>query len=117
MSEIGKFRSTNTIDLLAELIGTVRTMNFIGRLAITRETNAGNANAPTHRVYVISEDAQRIEVGAAWTQIIKRGAREGEEFLSVTVDDPSWQQSLSFSVFRDDETTWVATWRRRQSAA
>lgn len=117
MSEIGKFRSTNSVDILAELIGTVRTLNFIGRLAITRDASPGSPNAPTHRVFLIAEDAQRIEVGAAWAQKIKRGVREGEDFFSVTIDDPSWQQSLSFSVFRSDEATWIATWRRRQSAA
>ena len=117
MTQIGKFRSTYSTDVLSELVGTIRTINFSGKLSIIKDGNSTNPNAPTHRVYFIPDDTAKVELGAARTQRIKRGPREGEEFLSVTIDDPSWQNSLSFSLFQDDETTWLATWRRRQSAA
>tara|TARA_R110000787_G_scaffold22424_7_gene65178 strand:+ start:2640 stop:2993 length:354 start_codon:yes stop_codon:yes gene_type:complete len=117
MTNIGTFRSANNTDILSELIGTVRTINFSGKLSIQRDTGSSHPNAPTHRVSLVPDDAAKIEVGAAWTQRIKRGPREGEEFLSVTIDDPAWENSFSFSIFQEDETTWIATWRRRQSAA
>lgn len=114
MTAIGKFQSTKTHDLLAELIGNVRTIGFSGKLALVREKASLHPNAPSHRVLLLSDGNDRFEIGAAWSQTIKRGVRTGEEFLSVNIDDPSFERPLSFALFRDDENTWEATWRRRE---
>lgn len=116
MTAIGKFQSTHTNDLLAELVGEIRTIGFSGKLAIVRTKGSLHPNAPSHRVFLILEGGDRFEVGAAWSQTIKRGNRTGEEFLSVNIDDQSFERPISFAVFRDDENTWEATWRRREPA-
>jgi len=115
MTNIGKLRSANPADPLHELIGQIRTVGFVGKITITRESQSDNPRAPSHNVYIIDDAVGRINVGAAWLQRIKQGNREGEEFLSVTIDAPSFAQPLSFAVFQEDEDLWIATWRRRQS--
>lgn len=117
MTNIGKFRCNNLVDPLSELIGVIKTVGFFGRLAIVREGSGSNPNTPSHRIYLVADDVGRIEVGAAWSQTIKRGPREGEQFLSASIDDPSFAKPLSFAVFQEDEDSWTATWRRRKDAA
>lgn len=117
MTQIGNFTSTNQNDMLAELRGDIRTLGFSGNLSIVRERQSSNAKAPTHRVYVLKDDGTQFEIGAAWSQEIKRGNRAGEEFLSANLDDPSFERPLSFAIFQDGENTWQATWRRRQAAS
>tara|TARA_R110000787_G_scaffold143451_1_gene257067 strand:- start:4902 stop:5258 length:357 start_codon:yes stop_codon:yes gene_type:complete len=117
MTVIGKFRHTRAQDPLSELIGQIHTLTFDGKLAIIRESASDKPNAPSHRIYLLDESRGRFEVGAAWTQKIKRGAREGEEFLSANIDDESFAKPLSFAVFQHDEDSWSATWRRRLSNA
>lgn len=116
MTSIGKFKSTQPHDPLSEILGSIRTINFSGKLAVVRDRASSNPSAPTHRIYLVDSEGERFEVGAAWSQSIKRGAREGEEFLSANIDDPSFERPLSFALFRDDESTWEATWRRRANA-
>lgn len=116
MSEIGKLRLVNSADPLSKLIGHIHTLKLSTKITIERDYNSTNPDAPSHRVYVGSDDTSPVEVGAAWAREIKRGPRQGQTFLSVTIDDPSFDSALSFAVFEDDENSWVATWRRRQAA-
>lgn len=117
MANIGTFRSHSSSDLLNTLEGQISTLNFTGKLVIKREQTSDHSNAPTHKVYFVRSEAANVEIGAAWTQKIKFGDRQGEEFLSVQVDDPSMPHPLSFGLFQDDEDgNWNATWRRRQAS-
>jgi uncharacterized protein (DUF736 family) len=84
---------------------------------VKREKSSDHSNAPTHKVYFVRLEAANVEIGAAWTQKIKFGDRQGEEFLSVQIDDPSMPHPLSFGLFQEDEHgNWNATWRRRQAS-
>ena len=117
MGHIGRFHSRNASELLQTLEGDISTLAFSGRLIIKQEYSSDHPNAPSHKVYFYRQDAANIEVGAAWTQKIKLGDRQGEEFLSVQIDDPSMPHPLSFGLFQDDEDgNWNATWRRRQAS-
>lgn len=117
MSEIGRFYPTMDRDPLFELSGAIRTIKVELKLYITRGPTPQNSRAPTHTAYALSEDGKRTAIGSAWTQRIKQGTRSGEEFLSVSIDDPSFPDPLSFSLFQDGEIEWVATWRRRKASA
>jgi uncharacterized protein (DUF736 family) len=116
MSKIGEFKPKYPADPLRELSGWIRTVAFEGNLSIKREGNSLRQNAPTHRVYITTEGRDPIEVGAAWLNTMTRGNRQGEEFLSGTIDDPSFATPLAFGVFQEGEDLWVASWRRRKSA-
>jgi uncharacterized protein (DUF736 family) len=60
-----------------------------------------------------------VRIGAAWEKTIKRGERVGEEFLSLTLDDPSLPNSLNVAAFKSntDDDVWEITFRRRQAGA
>ena len=58
------------------------------------ETNRANENAPSHRAFV-----GRAEIGAAWP---KRSA-EHRDYLSVKLDDPSFNAPIYANLFDDEE--------------
>ena len=69
--------------------GSIETLTL--RAKITFEPNEKKGDkAPDYRVFHIS-DAFTSEIGAAW----KRTSRENTEFLSVSIDDPSFAQKIT----------------------
>lgn len=117
MSKIGTLSPTGPGDFWSDLRGKVRTLAFKAdiRIEAIREQSA-NPDAPSHRVSILAADSDPMEIGSAWSRKIKRGPNEGDTFLSVTLDDPSFPHPLNFAVFRESENA-VATWRRRQDQA
>ncbi len=63
-------------------------------IRIVPETNRANDNAPSHRVYV-----GRSEIGAAWSKC----ANEGRDYLSVKLDDPSFNAPIYANLFDDED--------------
>ena len=61
---------------------------------IVPEANRGSDNAPTHRVYV-----GRAEIGAAWS----KRSNEGRDYLSVKLDDLSFNAPIYANLFADEE--------------
>src|SRR6516162_8902096 len=71
---------------------------------IVPETERTNDNAPSHRVYVGGAD-----VGAVWP---KRSG-EGSNYLSVKLDDPSFNAPIYANLFDDkDAETYALIWSR-----
>jgi uncharacterized protein (DUF736 family) len=66
----------------------------IGVVRIVPETNRANDNAPSHRVYV-----GRAEIGAAWS----KRSTEGRDYLSVKLDDPSFNAPIYANLFDDED--------------
>ena len=64
------------------------------KVRIVAETSAQSENAPTHRVYV-----GRAEIGAGWAKC----SREGRDYLSLKLDDPSFSDAIYASLFADDD--------------
>src|SRR5258707_4406183 len=72
------------------------------------ETNRANENAPSHRAFV-----GRAEIGAAWP---KRSA-EQRDYLSVKLDDPSFNAPIYANLFNDEEGEgYTLIWSRPQKA-
>src|SRR5216683_1833914 len=66
-----------------------------------------NKNAPSHRVYV-----GRAEIGAAWS---KRSS-EGRDYLSVKLDDPSFNAPIYANLFNDEDgETFSLIWSRARN--
>lgn len=82
MANIGSFKKSGN-----EYQGEIVTLSVQTKgVRIVPETNRSNDNAPSHRVYV-----GRAEIGAAWS---KRSS-EGRDYLSLKLDDPSFNARSS----------------------
>ena len=86
MANIGTFTKTEQ-----GFIGEIVTLSFQAKnVRMVPETNGTNENAPSHRVYV-----GRAEIGAAWS----KRSNEGRNYLSVKLDDPSFNAPIYANLF------------------
>jgi uncharacterized protein (DUF736 family) len=60
---------------------------------IVAESNAANDKAPSHRIFV-----GRAEIGAAWS----KRSEEGRDYLSLKLDDPSFNAPIYANLFDDE---------------
>jgi uncharacterized protein (DUF736 family) len=104
MATIGTFKKSG-----AEFLGQIVTLNVQTKnVRIIPEANWTNANAPSHRIFV-----GRAEVGAAWS---KRSA-EQRDYLSVKLDDPSFNAPIYAFLVQDEEGEGFALiWSRSRKA-
>ena len=90
MANIGSFKKVGN-----EFQGEIVTLSVQTKgVRIVPETNRGNDNAPSHRVYV-----GRAEIGAAWS----KRSNEGRDYLSVKLDDPSFNAPIYANLFDDED--------------
>jgi len=104
MANIGSFKKVGN-----EFQGEIVTLSVQTKgVRIAQETSRGADNAPSHRVYV-----GRAEIGAAWS----KRSNEGRDYLSVKLDDPSFNAPI-FANLIDDETGEGASliWSRPRKA-
>ena len=104
MATIGTFKKSG-----AEFLGQIVTLNVQTKnVSITPEANRTSGNAPSHRIFV-----GRAEVGAAWS---KRSA-EQRDYLSVKLDDPSFNAPIYANLFDDEDAeTFTLIWSRSRKA-
>jgi uncharacterized protein (DUF736 family) len=75
----------------------------------TGQTARGNDNAPSHRVYV-----GRAEIGAAWS----KRSEEGRGYLSLKLDDPSFNAPIYANLFDDEDGEgYTLIWSRPRKSA
>jgi uncharacterized protein (DUF736 family) len=100
MANIGSFKKVNT-----EFQGEIVTLSVQARnVRIVPEPNRTNDSAPSHRVFV-----GRAEIGAAWP----KRSTEGRDYLSVKLDDPSFNAPIYANLFdADDGETFNLIWSR-----
>ncbi len=90
MANIGSFKKVGS-----DFQGEIVTLSLQTKgVRIVAETNRSNENAPSHRVYV-----GRAEIGAAWS---KRSS-EGRDYLSLKLDDPSFNAPIFANLFDDED--------------
>ena len=104
MATIGTFKKSG-----AEFLGQIVTLNVQTKnVRIAPEANRTNSNAPSHRIFV-----GRAEVGAAWS---KRSA-ERRDYLSVKLDDPSFNAPIYANLFDDEEGDgYTLIWSRSRKS-
>jgi len=104
MANIGTFKKSGT-EYLGEIVTlSVQTKN----VRIVPETNRANDNAPSHRIYV-----GRAEIGAAWS----KRSTEGRDYLSVKLDDPSFNAPIYANLFDDEDGDgFTLIWSRGRKA-
>ena len=90
-------------------IGEIVTLSLQTKgVRIVPDTDRTNDNAPSHRIYV-----GRAEIGAASS---KRSS-EGRDYLSVKLDDPSFDAPIYANLFDDEDAeTFTLIWSRSRKA-
>ena len=100
MATIGSFKKVGN-----DFQGEIVTLSLQARgVRIVAEANRSNENAPSHRIYV-----GRAEIGAAWS----KRSEEGRDYLSLKLDDPSFNAPIYANLFDDEDTeTYTLIWSR-----
>jgi uncharacterized protein (DUF736 family) len=99
MANIGSFKKVN-----AEFQGEIVTLTVQARgVRIVPEANRTNDNAPSHRVFV-----GRAEIGAVWP----KRSNEGRDYLSVKLDDTSFNAPIFANLFDGEDDTYNLIWSR-----
>ena len=103
MATIGTFKKSGN-----EFQGEIFTLSVQAKgVRIVPETARTGENAPSHRIFV-----GRAEIGAAWS---KRSS-EGRDYLSVKLDDPSFNTPIYANLFDDEGSeTFSLIWSRGRS--
>jgi uncharacterized protein (DUF736 family) len=100
MATIGFFKKSGE-----ELQGEIYTLSVQTKgVRIVPEAGPVSDNAPSHRIFV-----GRAEIGSAWS---KRSS-DGRDYLSVKLDDPSFNAPIYANLFGDDgNDAFVLIWSR-----
>jgi uncharacterized protein (DUF736 family) len=103
MANIGTFTKT-----AKGYTGEIVTMSLQKKnVTIVAEEATDNENAPSHRVFV-----GRAEIGAGWTKTSK----EGRDYLSVKLDDPSFAAPIYANLFDDEDgKSFNLIWTRNRA--
>jgi uncharacterized protein (DUF736 family) len=89
MANIGSFKKVGN-----DFQGEIVTLSLKTKgVRIVAEPNRANENAPSYRVYV-----GRAEIGAAWS----KRSEEGRNYLSLKLDDPSFNAPIYANLFDDE---------------
>ena len=90
MANIGSFKKSGN-----EYQGEIVTLSVQAKgVRIVPEPNRSNDKAPSHRVFV-----GRAEIGAAWS----KRSNEGRDYLSLKLDDPSFNVPIFANLFDDED--------------
>jgi uncharacterized protein (DUF736 family) len=100
MANIGSFKKVGS-----DFQGEIVTLSLQTKgVRIVPEASRSNDNAPSHRVYV-----GRAEIGAAWS----KRSNEGRDYLSLKLDDPSFNAPIFANLFNDeDDEGYTLIWSR-----
>ena len=99
MATIGTFTKSGDT-----FTGTVKTLSISAKTTLKVAEKASD-KAPDYRVF-----ANQVEFGAAW----KKTSREGGEYLSVKLDDPSFPAPIYATLVNGEEAgSYSLIWSRR----
>ncbi|GAB1715410.1 MAG: hypothetical protein NTAFB05_04520 [Nitrobacter sp.] len=102
MPQIGAFNRKDD-----GFFGRIHTLNLDVEVSILPVEESDTENAPNHRVF-----CNGMEVGAAWD---RTGDKAGA-YLSVTIDDPTFSDSIRARLFESGakKNVWHLHWARRK---
>ncbi|MER9107124.1 DUF736 domain-containing protein [Mesorhizobium sp. M0848] len=101
MAQIGTFTRNDD-----GFFGNISTLTLDAKLAILPAEKSDAENAPDHRVF-----CEGMEIGAAWD----RAGEKAGNYLSVSIDDPSFTQAIRANLFQSDaeKSVWTLHWSRQ----
>lgn len=113
--KVGELQEKN-MNGTKSLFGNISTMTFSMALEFYEGPKSEkNANSPFYTISGKNNSGGRVQIGAAWIKHLKRGPNSGEEFLTITIDDPSLPRALNLAAFKNADTgIWEIMFRRRQ---
>jgi uncharacterized protein (DUF736 family) len=101
MATIGTFKKVGDNEYQGEIF--TLSLNVRG-VRIVPVTVPASDKAPSHRVHF-----GRPEIGAAWS----KRSEEGRDYLSVNLDDPSFNAPIYANLFEDESgETYSLIWSR-----
>jgi uncharacterized protein (DUF736 family) len=104
MANIGTFTANKD-----GFTGTLRTLALNVKLKFVPNDRGGNENAPDFRI----QAGTGLEVGAAW----KKTSEAGRDYLSVTLDDPSFPATIYARLIEGEDGTHDLIWSRSKPQA
>jgi uncharacterized protein (DUF736 family) len=115
MSHLGKIytKATKSGD---QLEGHLASLEYDIRFRLEPVTNGNGWDAPSHRIMAFNKSGVEVDIGAAWRREAKRGDHKGNEFFSLTFDDPQFRPPLNVAAFPASRPgEWDVVHRQRQS--
>ncbi|MGH7172219.1 MAG: DUF736 domain-containing protein [Gemmataceae bacterium] len=103
MANIGSFTAQN-----AGFTGTIRTLTLNVKVKLI-PNDKSSENAPDFRI----QAAAGYDVGAAW----KKTSEAGRDYLSVTLDDPSFPATIYARLIEGEDGTRNLIWSRNKPQA
>src|SRR5688572_7113931 len=105
MANIGTFKKSGN-DYHGEIVTVMLQKKNV---TIIAEEPSENENALTHRVFVA-----KAEIGAAWSKTSK----EDRDYLSIKLDDPSFNAPIFASLFADEDgKSFNLIWSRARTSS
>jgi uncharacterized protein (DUF736 family) len=89
MATIGTFEHIGD----SEYLGDIFTLSLRAKNVRIVSVSRTNENAPSHRISL-----DQVEVGAGWS----RRSNEGRDYLSVKLDDPSFNAPINANLVHDE---------------
>ena len=99
MATIGSFKKVGN-DYQGEIV--TLSLQAKGVRIVAEQNRSSNENAPSHRVFV-----GRAEIGAAWS----KRSEEGRDYLSLKLDDPSFNAPIYANLVAVDDG-YALVWSR-----
>ena len=91
-------------------VGGIMSLTFCTKVELRPVEKSGDKE-PDYRIVAESIEGS-VEVGAAW----KRRSERGQDFLSVSIDDPAFSGPLNAAMFPGEtEETAVLVWNRKKT--
>jgi len=113
MSKIGYLQPS--AGAFEELHGEVQTLHMQLKLKLHPNNSSMSENAPDYLVCTPTSNNADVQIGAAWKKQKQKLGDVTLEFLSLTIDDPSFPHPLNVAAFPNNEGGYDITWRRRQT--
>lgn len=113
-NKIGALKSANNGGL-DEWQGEITTLHNHLSIRLAPTGNLPSGMAPAYKIFAFGSMGQETEVGAAWKKSKRKTDGTDFEFLSITIDDPSFPEKLNVVAFKNNQGSWDITWRRRQT--
>jgi uncharacterized protein (DUF736 family) len=105
MATIGTFKKDG-----AGYAGSIRTLTLNAKITF-EPADKKSDKAPDYRIFQIS-DGFASEIGAAW----KKTSQEGAEYLSVSIDDPSFAEKINCRLVKTGSEQGHSLFWERQRA-
>ena len=113
MARIGRVTREN-----GRHLGRIKTLQLDISFELVDHPHVQEEGKPDYLVMARAGDGSQVEIGAAWRREIKTGAKTGDTYISILLDDPSFPAPLSVALFksRDGEGQDIV-WNRPRAGS